>query len=167
MSQVGNADEHTRPTGLSNTLTQQPSQMGVNLTEVFLLDASTADNPSEKRAGEWKDVTDKAIKPVLRSVMSTLRKSGQPTGRPPDAQRKRKVTKLLSVPVWHLDATRLEAEPGHFGVHNGARFTLPLRSGLSRTWNPDTFWTSARDSSRWRSTIYVRFRDAESSRSAS
>ena len=66
--------------------------MGVNLTEVFLLDASTADNPSEKRAGEWKDVTDKAIKPVQRSVMSTLRKSGQPTGRPPDTRRKTKVT---------------------------------------------------------------------------
>ena len=62
------------PTGMCNTLTQNPSQEEVNLTEVFLLDASTADNPSEKRKGEWKDVSDKATKPGQRSVMSTLRK---------------------------------------------------------------------------------------------
>ena len=52
------------PTGMCNTLTQIPSQE-LNLTEVFLLDASTADNPSEKRKGEWKDVSDKATKPGL------------------------------------------------------------------------------------------------------
>ena len=77
---------------MCNTLTQIPSQKELNLTEVFLLDASTADNPSEKRKGEWKDVSDKATKPGQRSVMSTLRKSGQPTGRPPDAQNINKVT---------------------------------------------------------------------------
>ena len=92
MSQAGNAVENTVPTGMCNTLTQNPSQEELNLTEVFLLDASTADNPSEKRKGEWKDVSDKATKPGQRSVMSTLRKSGQPTGRPPDAQNINKVT---------------------------------------------------------------------------
>lgn len=67
--------ENTVPTGMCNTLTQIPSQE-LNLTEVFLQDASTADNPSEKRMGEWKDVSDKATKPGQRSVMSTLRKGG-------------------------------------------------------------------------------------------
>ena len=80
------------PTGMCNTLTQNPSQEEVNLTEVFLLDASTADNPSEKHKGEWKDVSDQATKPVQRSVMSTLHKSGQPTGRLPDVLNINKVT---------------------------------------------------------------------------
>ena len=92
MSQAGNAVENTMSTGMCNTLTQNPSQEEVNLTEVFLTDASTADNPSEKRMGEWKDVTDKAVRPVQRSVMSTLHKHGQPTGRPPDTQNKKHVT---------------------------------------------------------------------------
>ena len=69
-----------------------PSQKEVNLTEVFLTDASTVDNPSEKRTGEWKDVTYKAVATVQRGVMSTLRKSGLPSGRPPDTLNKKHVT---------------------------------------------------------------------------
>ena len=90
--QAGNTDEQTLLTGMSHTLMSDPSQMEVNLTEVFLTDASTADNTSGKRTGEWKDVTDKAVRPVQRSVMSTLHKHGQPTGRPPDTQNKKHVT---------------------------------------------------------------------------
>ena len=45
MSQAGHTDEHALPTGMSHTQMKDPSQMKVNLTEVFLTDASTADNP--------------------------------------------------------------------------------------------------------------------------
>ena len=45
MSQAGNTDEHALLMGVQHTLMEDPSQVKVNLTEVFLTDASTADTP--------------------------------------------------------------------------------------------------------------------------
>ena len=92
--------------------------MKVNLTEVFLTDTSTVDNPSEKRTGEWKDASDKAARPVQRSVMSTLCKHGLLPGCLPNA---RSTKHVLSVLVWRHGATRPEASPETFGSHTEAR----------------------------------------------
>ena len=155
MPEAGSTDEQALLTDASHNHSSAPSLMQVNLTQVFLADASTADDPSAKRTGEWHNISEKHARPVQRGWLSTLRKQE----RPPDMLNNKRVIFSSGIAP---ERDESKSDPRRFRRTIRGKVGRTLPSWLKPNLNPKYVLNICPGFSHWPSIIYVRFRGAES-----